>query len=595
MIAELVSHIKRMSIATRLIFYFYLLLVVQMLIIGLFSTSWLSTYLQNTYIDYMQVSNNGILQQINYIRAYYEDQAEKILSNRTIQDTLVKNYSAKPDYQIVEDMLTVGSILYDPTDRVLMIIVQKNGIIYQPYSGRYPSTTIDRMTATKAYGKSLESDGGNLWIAANENMMSGKREPFLYVCKTLKSLEIRPRVLGQLILQIPIDSLGDIFGKSKLNNGEYYAIVDSDGYFIYHMGDMNRIGEKADADLLPILSESGSGYQTVERSGENNLVSYSLYPGKGWNIIHVLPMNVISENAGKVRNYIFVIMLSSLLVLLPLLVLLSRNLSRPIKRLKSSVEQFGKGDLAVREKTDRKDEIGHLQLSFNKMAEDISNLLSKITAESKQIRLLELNILEYQINPHFLYNSLDSINWMAKVSGNKDIEDLVCALAKFLRLGLSKGKELYRVNDELEHVRQYLLINEIRFKDCFKFEIQAEPDVLQCLTIKIILQPVVENAIKYGINKKSTHGYIKISVKREGSSVLFEVSDNGAGIPDAKLQAIRSLLADHTETDSDSENGFGLYNVNQRIWLHFGDGYGITIDSEVMAGTTVRLKIPLLA
>lgn len=117
---------------------------------------------------------------------------------------------------------------------------------------------------------------------------------------------------------------------------------------------------------------------------------------------------------------------------------------------------------------------------------------------------------------------------------------------------------------------------------------------LECSIIKIILQPVIENAIKYGINKKNTNGYIKISVKKENNSVLFEVTDNGTGISKTKLEEIHDFLADHTEIDSDSENGFGLYNVNQRIWLHYGDGYGITLDSNLGVGTTVQIRLPFI-
>jgi two-component system sensor histidine kinase YesM len=393
-----------------------------------------------------------------------------------------------------------------------------------------------------------------------------------------------------------MDSLSDIFKTSNLKNGEYYAIIDNSGKYLYNSEKMNLIGEKADEKILSITKSQIEGWQIINQNDHDYLISYSNYPGNGWNVVHVLPMRYISANAESVRNYILLILFISLLILLPLLILMSRNLSRPIKKLKTTVEKFGSGDLSTREKTSgRMDEIGNLQTSFNKMADDITSLLSIINDEHKQRRLLEFNILEYQINPHFLYNSLDSINWMAKVSGNKDIEDIVCALAKYLRIGLSKGKEVFEVRNELEHVRQYLLINMIRFKDCFNFEINAEPDLLNCKTIKIILQPIVENAIKYGINKKNTNGYIKITARRDGESVLFEVTDNGPGIPLSKIQAIHNLLADHT-IDSESENGFGFYNVNQRIWLHYGDGYGITIDesSSLDMGTTVKIRIPLI-
>lgn len=597
---RLPHHVRKISITTRMILYFYLLLIIQMVIIGWFSYSWISNYQKDTYINYMQVSNNGLLQQINYIRSYFEDQSDKILFNETIQEVLIKNKDATPGLQTHEDVINVNRLLYDPTDTIYMLIVQENGILYQPYSNRNIGTSYEVITQKKAYLKSLESDGGYVWTAATEDMMYNKKdlranenEPYLYLCRRLNSLEYKPRPLGQLLIQIPINALSDIFKESDMKDGEYYAIVDSDGYYIYNTLDINLIGGKADGNILSVLTNSSNGYEILTDNKQDYLVSYSPYHGSGWSVVHVLPMRAISANAGKVRNYVMLIMMCSLLVLLPLLVILTRDLSRPIRQLKTVVERFGNGDLTIREKTNRMDEIGHLQMSFNQMAEDINRLLSKITEEHKQTRLLELNILEYQINPHFLYNSLDSINSMARVAGNKDIEEMVCALAKFLRMGLSKGKELYLVRDELEHVRQYLLINMIRYRDCFTFDIEADPGILEHMTIKIILQPIVENAIKYGINKKNTDGYIKISVKRDGNTLLFEVTDNGPGIPENKLHALRNLLNDHT-IDSDTENGFGLYNINQRIWLRFGEGYGIALDSEMGKGTTVRIRVPVI-
>lgn len=590
---RLIFIFNNISITRRLILYFSLLLVLQMMIIGWFSYSWVSNYLKELYVINMRGINDSVSQQINSVRTYYEELSDRILANTILQNLLVKNIDANSGIHIVEDETILCNQLYDPTDTIYAIILQPNGKLHQPGSGKYIGTNFDRIILTKAYQKSLESNGRNLWISVNENMMTGKPEPFLYECRTLNSLEYKMRALGQLVIQIPMEKLSDTFSKINIETGEYYEILDNDGNYLYSTSDINVIGKRVNDDFLAALGKKTEGVMMMRKGKEDFLVSYSIKHENDWNVVHVLPMKVITSNAEKVRDYLLLIMFLSLMGLLPLLSVLSGSISRPVRRLKSIVEEFGAGNLAVREKTNRTDEIGHLQVSFNKMAEDINSLLDKITEEHKQRRLMELNILEYQINPHFLYNSLDSINWMAKASGNKDIEDLVCALAKFLRVGLSKGKELYKVKDELEHVRQYLVINKIRFKDCFNYEIQADDDVLEYSTVKIILQPIVENAIKYSINKRSTDGFISVTAQKEEHTLMFQVSDNGPGIQKERLQAIHNILADHTQMDTEPESGFGLYNVNQRIWLHFGDGYGITLESDAAYGTTVQVRLPL--
>jgi two-component system sensor histidine kinase YesM len=255
------------------------------------------------------------------------------------------------------------------------------------------------------------------------------------------------------------------------------------------------------------------------------------------------------------------------------------------------MDKFGAGDLMLRTSTDRNDEIGKLQQSFNLMADDIKNLLQKIENENKQRRILELNILEYQINPHFLYNTLDSINWMAQKSGQKDISEMVTALARFFRIGLSKGKEFIKIRDELEHANSYLIISKIRFKECFEFKFDVSEEILEYKTVKLILQPVIENAIKHGIDKDGKDGLIEIKGKLDEGTVILSVTDNGKGIDEEHLKVLRKLLINTSRMD-DYGGGIGLINVNQRIKLNFGSEYGLGIESKLGYGTTVYIRIP---
>jgi len=584
---------QKMSITWRLILYFSLILVVQMIFISVFSYSWLSNYLENTNINRMQQINSSILHEINYFRNNYEEMSDIILASNYIQILLKKTYDVLPDTQMLDDKSTLEKVLYDPTNMTNTVIIGENGIVYQSCKDVLMPIIFSRIRNTIVYKKSLTSKGNNIWVPSKENILNNNTEPSLYICRTLNSLDIKNTKLGQLMIQIPFDEVNAVFNQNTMEEGEYFAITDNDGVYIYNTKYKNKIGEKADESILPTVSNQTNEYKIVNKGKVNYLVVYSKYQGNGWNIIHVLPMSVITSNAGMVRNYILLIMLLSLLLLLPILIILSSTISKPIQKLKSTVELFGEGNLSTRSEVKRMDEIGRLQFSFNKMAEDINDLLCKNAEKNKQLRIMELNMIEYQINPHFLYNSLDTINWIAQKQGNKDIEEMAVALANFFRIGLSNGKEFIKIKDELEHVKQYLLINKIRFKDSFRFEVQAEQDILDCLTIKIILQPIVENAIKYAIDKNASDGCIRVIAKREKSDIIFEVTDNGPGIEKDRISAISNALEKHIQIDENSANGFGLFNVNKRIWMHYGDGYGITINSRIGIGTVVYIKIPL--
>lgn len=589
--------LRSMSITRRLILYFTFLLLVQMVLIGWVSYNWASSYLENGFIQKTQELNGSIVQQINYIRINGEELSDRVLANRTVQQLLLKNYDSGSGTEMLNDKNMLERQLFDPKNIVDTAIIGVNGEVYQSRSGVFLAlNSISQVTGTDVYAESLSSYGNNIWVAsAGENLMSRGAGPYLYVCRTIKAyLDEKFKKLGQLIIQIPYSSLDGVFSVSSLAQGEYYAITDSSGTVIYNSLDSGSIGNPVGADIRGAMTNGASGYKTIKSGKEKALVTYSKYDGDGWDVIHVLPLRVISAQAGVVRNFILLILLLSLAITLPLLLMIARAITQPIGRLMATMEKFGNGNLAVRSDVRRTDEIGHLQASFNTMAEDINGLMEKNADEHRQRRLTELNLMEYQINPHFLYNSLDSINWMAQKAGNEDIEEMVTALAKFFRVGLSRGRELYRIRDELEHAGQYLLINKIRFKDCFSYSIESDPEILDCLTMKILLQPIIENAIKYGIDKNGTNGSIEVTAVKEEGAVALEVRDNGAGIPEERLQTIRNVLAKHTPIEEGSVSGFGLFNVNQRIRMQCGEGYGITLDSSQANGTTVRIRIPLV-
>ena len=357
--------IKKMSITWRLMICLTILLSVQMALIGWFSYNWVSTYLKDTFIKKILETNYTIMQQTNYIRSKYEGISDGILANTAIQEILHKNYSTSLSSQMIRDKSVADELLSSPDDSYYSMIIAKKGIVYQSFSGRYISAYYDSIVHSKIFNYSQLSDGSNMWIATHENILTNDKEPFLYVCRTLKSLKPKSKVLGQLIIQIPMDILDNVFKRSNPDAGEYYAIINSNGDYLYHTGEMDLIGEKADKDTISILNYGTDGYKIIKKENQDLILSYSVfsvYGEEGWSVVRVLPMSVILSNARTVSNVILLIMFASLLALLPILILLLNTISRPIKKLKSAVEQFGKGNLKARAPSNRMDEVGHLQV-----------------------------------------------------------------------------------------------------------------------------------------------------------------------------------------------------------------------------------------
>jgi two-component system sensor histidine kinase YesM len=268
---------------------------------------------------------------------------------------------------------------------------------------------------------------------------------------------------------------------------------------------------------------------------------------------------------------------------------MSRKISRPIRKLKTSMEQVEQGDFNISIHIKGTDEVEQLSRRFNIMVARIRQLMDQIIGEQEAKRKYEFEVLQAQINPHFLYNTLNSIVRMVGTGKNEDVITSITSLSKLFRISLSRGKAIITVEEELEHIRNYLILQKIRYKNKFDYVIDIEDEVLPYLTIKLILQPIVENAIYHGIEFMTAGGLIQISARIEAGKILFQVRDNGVGIPPQMLQTIQS-----GQVQSEKGSGVGFKNVHERIKLFHGPDYGLEIESEPDEGTCVSIWMPLM-
>jgi len=271
---------------------------------------------------------------------------------------------------------------------------------------------------------------------------------------------------------------------------------------------------------------------------------------------------------------------------------LSRSIYTPIKKLHDVTTTITKNDLQALLSSDNVDEITELGMSFNIMIGKIKELLDSKIREQENLKKAELRALQAQINPHFLYNTLDTIIWMAESKKTDQVVKIVTALSSFFRISLSKGMDWITIGEEVERIKSYLTIQKMRYRDILDFKIEVDTDVSENTILKLILQPLVENALYHGIKNKRTGGIISVRARRNGENeVLLEVEDNGIGFTPKKLTQLRAELDDDSG-DIKLESGFGIGNVNNRIRLYYGKQYGLSIQSEYSTGTCVTLVIP---
>lgn len=269
------------------------------------------------------------------------------------------------------------------------------------------------------------------------------------------------------------------------------------------------------------------------------------------------------------------------------------QITKPIHRLCEMTKMAGRGDFGVRVQEESTDELALLSESFNQMVERIGELIEGIRMEQRNLKATELKLLQAQINPHFLYNTLDAIIWLAEADEKEQVVRMVTSLSDFFRTTLSKGRDYVSLRDEETHIKSYLQIQQFRYRDILEYEIRIPEELYDCCILKLTLQPLVENALYHGLKNKRRLGRILVSAERAGDKVVLRVYDDGKGLTAERLAYVRKLIRGELE-DYDSPSGFGLFNVEQRIRLNYGTAYGIELNSVYGEWTEVTVTIPVV-
>ena len=393
---------------------------------------------------------------------------------------------------------------------------------------------------------------------------------------------------GVLLMDIRYGSLEQLLNSVVLGNGGYVYLIGNDGKIIYHP--KNQL---IDSGLVQENHQMAAGYRDgiYEEvfGGEKRYVTVKTVGYTGWKLVGVTPVQGLSFGGLKTRLFIIFVILLILFLLALINYYISSRITNPIHELERSVEELEAGNLEARIYIGGSYEIQHLGRSITAMTRQIQVLMNDIVAEHESKRKSEFDTLQSQINPHFLYNTLDIIVWMIENERKSEAVKVVTALARFFRISLSRGKSIIPVRDELEHVRNYLMIQHMRFKNKFSYAIEADEEVMGLASLKLMLQPLVENAIYHGMEFMDGDGEIVIRVFKENGQLCFLIQDNGLGMTPEQVER---LFSDTSHVPSRRGSGIGVRNVNERVKLYFGEDYGLTIHSEPDEGTKIFIRLP---
>ncbi len=568
--AELSSNLKWNSLSVLMAFTTTVIAVVAVLMI-----TYTVNKRFNNSIDHTTERNNAQL--VDNVTSSIDSYLEEMLSaSETISRLLI-------DYNVDRVLRSYHFVLRDDIDTIAVFNAQ----------GELVMKTDSRPLKKDANIKNQDwfrniAPGSRFYMFTQPHVQRLYKGEYRWVISLSKGIECvdgNSAHQGIMLVDLNFNNIKELCSKELGENG-YLYIVDINGKLIYHPN-QQMIYAGIEDKTVPIASNLADGSTIFLQDDGRMLISVKTLKNADWRIVGVSPLNGLFTYDEELRNFIRLIVVGVALLVICMSISVSILITSPIRRLMRLMGKVEAGKLDTFSTVRSVYEVNQLSSSFNQMVYKIKRLMEQVIEEQKLLRRSEMKTLQEQINPHFLYNTLDSIVWMAQDGDQENVVKMITALAQFFRLSLSGGKETISVKDELKHAGNYLVIQKMRYDDQFDYEITFDDAVLSCKTLKITLQPIVENAIIHGVSNLPYKGKITIYAGISQKKLIFEVSDNGFGINPKQLENI-------LENSLSGRSGIGVYNVNQRIQLMYGTEYGLQFESEPDEGTTVRIVLPLI-
>ena len=440
----------------------------------------------------------------------------------------------------------------------------------------------------KWYQETMQQNGKLVLSSSHvQDIVSGQYKWVVTLSSTISGGE-QSKEKGLFFIDLNYYDIDELCESISLGQRGYIYIIDSDGEIVYHP-QQQLIISGIKSELIEEILTAESDTLSVDYQGDRKLYTMSRSEKTGWTVVGVSYMSDLMKNEGQIKRSYWGITGILILFAIMLAFFSSRMITQPIKRLQMTMEGAQSGNLVPIEMRASESEIVSLNHSFNRMTTQINQLMKKNIEEQQEKRKSEMKALQAQIKPHFLYNTLDSIIWMIEVGENEKSVEMTAALARFFRQSIGNADEIVSIARELEYTKTYLEIQKMRYQEKMDFVIDVDKEILQEEIVKLVLQPLVENALYHGIKYKEQKGLIRLTGgydrSTEQEDIAIRVADNGAGMS-------AETLAHIFEQKEKNESGIGISNIQDRLQLYYGNGYGLSYESTEGEGTTVTIRIP---
>lgn len=564
------------------------LVVLPILIISLITAVYSSKHI----IDNTQYHTEEMLGQIEINIDAYIQANDSVISYFSGNEYVLEYL--KLTEQQEEKRLVAETKVREAMDLYKSVYSEVSGILIVPENGKYISNEMYRVSRESLkndrwYKTVVQAEPGIVLISKpiGRNIKHWQDiypEDVVSIAKSIYDPETN-EFLGVISIDMKIEVLEEALKNLTLGKKGFVFIMDQYGEVVYSPTN------EAVYRIKPSWIDNTSNTKTymINDKAYSIMTTNSSYTN--WTTIGVFEQGFILP---EVKDLIYIILIIACVMLIVVILsstVLASTISQPIKELQQLMQKAENGDLTVRFEGGNSDEVIKLGQNFNHMIFKIQELLKVVYLEQRNKRKAELNILQQQIKPHFLYNTLDTIQWMAQEHGMNDIVKIVNALSSMFRISISRGKEFITMEEEIKHLESYLTIQKMRYEDKVSYTIKKDPELNRCIVVKLILQPIVENAIYHGIKQKLVNGHIWIDIRRDNDMIVITVADDGVGMSEEQVTKLNMELENYDRTKG--THGYGIFNVNDRLRLFFGDDYKLRF-IYFETGAMVKVTLPMI-
>ena len=549
------------------------------------------SYTRQSVFENSSLYTQTIIQQMNqnidsYID-YMENTSYLVSSNEDVQKYL---FGDTADPEARDRILSQFETILDSRSDILNLgIIAENGRMLINNGQHLTNQDLD-IHSQEWYTNALEGrESVYLTSSHVQHIISGERPWVITLSRGIRNKEMGTgqEKEGVFFIDLNYSAISELCDQSMVGNQGYAFIVDADGNIVYHP-QQQQLYNELQTENIDLVMNAGSDIVTWGDGINKKMYSISRSEKTGWTVVDCVRVEELLRRSNEAQSIYVLVAMGLMAVALFFSRFVAKSITLPIQRLCDSMERVQEGDFSVSDiVVDSENEIGSLTKSFNVMTQRIHELMAQNIWEQEAKRKSELKALQSQINPHFLYNTLDSIIWMAEGKKNEEVVLMTASLARLLRQSISNEDELVSIGQEIEYARGYLTIQKMRYKDKLEFWIEVEPSILNIRLIKLVLQPVIENAIYHGLKYKESRGLLLVKGFMKNGNAVLQVIDDGVGMDQETLDHIY----ERHKVDYHS-NGVGIYNVQKRLQLYYGNEYGIVYESKPGEGTTATITIP---